>query len=327
MPPRLSPAISFKTAYELSFSPNGKRVAYIGGRDITVLEISTRKQKFAVHPIANPSHIDFSPDGRRLVVKGTSGRTIILDAKTGELLCDFRNQKEGEGDSVLFTACSRYVVSVSWSGLFSVRDLENSEIVFFQSYNDSQLGELSTTTDRSLFVYKVGGRPRSPNGLTPCTVALHRWPTSSTNAKVLPKEWPAIWGLQVSPSGRFLAVVYGTPADTLEIYDIARSRTVAECHWSGSPGCSIAWSKDERTLIVNGDECFRMYKLPTLKIIRELPAQYPCFVRFSPAEDFVGLGSWKKSFIVPTDYLDEFENSKRKPSASQKTKPALTLTH
>lgn len=307
MPQTLSPAISLKAAYEFVFSPSGSQVAFIGGRDITVLDIATRKPLFTVHTIANPSHIDFSPNGRRLVVKGTSGRTILLDAKTGRLLRDLPNQKEGEGDSALFTACSHFVASVSWSGLFSIRDSETSDLAFSQDYTDCQLTCLSTTTDRSLFVYSVGGRPRSPLGLTPCKVALHRWPTRNPTAEQLPKEWAAICGLQVSPSGRFLALVYGTPPDTLEIYDIGRSRTVAQCAWSGSPGCSIAWSRDEKTIVANGDDCFRMYALPKLKVVRELPAQYPCFAQFSPAEDFIALGSWKKSFVIPTDYLDEFE--------------------
>ena len=217
MPATLSPAISLKTAYEFAFSPDSRRVAFIGGRYVTMLDVGTRKSLFAVHSIANPSNIDFSPDGRCVVVKGTSGRTIILDAQTARLRSDFRNQKEGEGDSALFTACSRFVVSVSRSGLFSVRDRESAEVVFSQSYDACQLTRLSMTADRSLFVYSVGGRPRSPDGLTPCTVALHRWPTRSATAEQLPKEWEAIWGLQVSPSGQFLALVHGTPPDTLEM--------------------------------------------------------------------------------------------------------------
>jgi len=276
-----------------------------------MLDISTRKPVFAVRAIANPSHIDFSPDGRCVVVKGTSGRTIILDAETGRMVCDFRNQKEGEGDSALFTACSRFVVSVSWGGLFSVRDRESAEVVFSQSYDGCQLTELSTTADRRLFAYSIGGRPRSRKEHTPCTVALHRWPNHTPAAETLSKEWSAIWGLQVSPSGRFLAVVYGTPPNTLEVYDINRSRTVAKCRWSGSE-CSIAWSRDEKTLAVNGDDCFRFFALPKLQVIRELPAQYPCFVRFSPAEDFVALGSWEKSFIIPSDAFDQFERRRKR---------------
>ena len=311
MPSRLSPEIRLKTAHEFAFSPDGRRVAFIGGRYVTMLDISTRESQFAVHPIANPSHIDFSPDGRCLVVKGTSGRTIVLDTKTGGLLCDFRNQKEGEGDSALFTACSRFVVSVSWSGLFSVRDHSTAELLFSETYSDSQLTGLSTTADRSLFVYSVGGRPRTPDGLTPCTVALHRWPTRTAKAEVLPKEWPAIGGLQISPSGRYLAVAYGTPPSTLEIFDISTSRTVVRRDWSGPHGCSIAWSHDERVLVVTERDGFRAYDLPELTVAHEFPIEFPCFVQFSPSEDFVGFGSWKKSFIVPMSDLAEFAERRR----------------
>jgi WD40 repeat protein len=224
------------------------------------------------------------------------------------LLCDFRNQKEGEGDSAFFTACSRFVVSISWNGLFSVRDRETAEVVFSQSYDDGcQLTELSTTADRNIFVYSIGGTPSSPDGLTPCTVALRRWPTRGTTAEQLPKDWEAIWGLRVSPSGRFLALVHGTPPETLEIYDIARSRTITQCAWSGSPGCSIAWSRDEKTLVTNGDDCFRMYGLPKLRVVRQLPAQYPCFAQYSPDEEFIALGSWKNSFLIPMNQMDKFD--------------------
>jgi WD40 repeat protein len=311
MPSTLSPEISIKKAHEFAFSPDSKCVAYIGGRYVTMLDIGTREPLFAVHPIANPSSVDFSPDGHRLVVQGTSGRTIILDSKTGELLCDFRNRKDGEGDAAFFTACSRFVASVSWSGLFSVRDIKTSDVVFSQTYNDCQLRRLSTTADRSLFVYSVGGRPHSPDGLTPCTVALHRWPTRSVKAQVLPREWAAIGGLQISPSGRLLAVVHGTPPSTLEIYNISTLRTVARRDWSGPHGCSIAWTFDERAVVVTEWDGFRVYELPKLTVSRELPIEYPCFVQFSPTEKFVAFGSWKKSFIIATDYLAEFAKRRR----------------
>lgn len=311
MPPALSPEIRLKTVYDFAFSPDSKRVAFIGGRYVTMLDVDTGESQFAVHPISNPSSIDFSPDGQCLVGKGTSGRTILLDSRSGELLCDFRNSREGEGDAVFFTACSRFVVSVSWSGLFSVRDRSAAELVFSQVHSDGQLTSLSTTPDRSLFVYSVGRRPHTPDGLTPCTVALHRWPTRTKNAEILPREWPAIGGLQISPSGRYLAVAYGTPPSTLEIFDIADSRTIATRKWSGPHPCSMAWSRDEQSVMVVERECFRMYTLPQLTLLHELPVEYPCSVRYSPDGRFIGLGSRKTSFIIPTDHLGRFKVRRR----------------
>jgi WD40 repeat protein len=295
----MTPEITLKTASDFAFSPNSRHVAHIGGRDVTLLNLRTRKPRIAVHPIANPAHIDFSPNGRLIVVKGTSGRTIVLRARTGDLVSDFRNQKEGEGDAALFTSCSRYVVSVAWNGLFIVREIKSGQTVFSQTYNNCQLTELSSTADRGVFFFSIGGVPRTQNGLTPCRVAFHKWPSPHSIAELLPKEWKAICGMQISPSGRFLALVHGTPPNILEIYDIKNFRTFAKCAWSGGLGCSIAWTRDDEKLFVTGDDCFRMYTIPKLKVIQELPIQYTSRVRISPDEKFLALGSWKRSCIIP----------------------------
>ena len=39
----------------------------------------------------------FSPDGKRLAVKSTTGQIAVVDAVSGKIVCDFRNKKDGEG--------------------------------------------------------------------------------------------------------------------------------------------------------------------------------------------------------------------------------------
>lgn len=244
MKPKLDPAvICLKTAYEIAFSPVDSRVAFIGGRDITVLDIETRKNLFVVHPIANPSHIDFSPDGSLLAVKGTSGRTIVLDAKNGRLISDFRNAKEGEGGAALFSPCGRSVISVSWDSLFSVRDWATGKITFSNlGSTECQLDNLCTTADRQLYAYVANHPPHQNDGPTPSTVAL-RSASQLEEEITLPREWVAIWGLQLSPSGRLLAVMSGTPPNALEVVEVAAMRRISTINCSaGSGGCSIAWS-------------------------------------------------------------------------------------
>ena len=176
--PRLQPpVVKLKTALEIAFSPAEDRLAFFGGRDVRVLRLPAFKSVFAVHPIAHPSHIDFSPDGRRLVVKSTSGRTVVLDAQTGRTLRDFRNQKEKEGSVALFSSCGRYVVSVSWGGLLSVRDSATGELVFSRVRKDCFLNDLSVPQDRRFFVYSVGhGAPSDSQPPPPAAVVLHSWP-------------------------------------------------------------------------------------------------------------------------------------------------------
>jgi hypothetical protein len=307
------PGAKLKTAHEIAFSPAEDRVAFIGGRDATVLSIPAFKPVFAVHPIANPSHIDFSPDGSRLAVKNTSGHTVVLDAKTGRVLSDFHNQKEGEGASALFSCCSRYVVSVSWHGLLSVRDSAASELLFTHVDQDCMLSELSTPQDRRFFAYSLGRRPPSDyQSPPPETIVLRPWPIRKNGESELPKRWSFIGGLRVSPSGRLLGVIHGAPPEKLEVYDIKRSRVIGRRRVpSGGTRHSIAWSPDERLLGVNSDHSCLVLEMPSLTVRHEIPLRYSCYVGFSPSSRFLALGSWTSSFIVPMDHLAAFAESRR----------------
>jgi WD40 repeat protein len=319
-----SSAITLKTAWEIAFSPTQDRAAYFGGRDISVLDLEDGRPLFAVHPIANPSHIDFSPDGNILVVKSTSGRTIVLDAETGSMLSDFRNQKEGEGEGVFFSGCGRFVVSVSWAGFFSVRDWKSKEVVFSQVHSNCRIHGLSVTADRHCFIYTLGYASPADTPQAPYTVVRQQWPADGQKARELSKGWSDIYSSQISPSGRSLAVVHGTPPKTLDVFDLKCSCIVASHTWTfgGIAGCSIGWSNDERILILNGqdDDCSgkcQVLEMPSLSVRHEFAMEYPSFFRFSPSGRFLALGSAKKGFIIPTECLGEFA-ANRKTDANKR---------
>ena len=113
--------------------------------------------------------------------------------------------------------------------------------------------------------------------------------------------------MEVSPSGRLLAVIHGAPPGTLEIYDIEQSQVIASRRVQfGGTGQSIGWSPDEKLIAINGDnKCF-VLEMPDLSVRDEFPLRYPCFTGFSPTSRFLALGSWRTSFIVPFDYLPTF---------------------
>jgi WD40 repeat protein len=313
MPRTHSRVVKLKTAYEIAFSPTEHCAAFFGRRNVCVLSLPAFKHVFAVHPVAHPSHINFSPDGRRLVIKSTTGRTVILDAQTGRTLRDFRNQKEGEGSAALFSSCGSYVVSVSWGGLLSVRDSTTTEIVFSHGYEDCTLNDLSAPEDRRFFIYSVGRRPLSDSQPPPPeTVMLRPWPIRDTDCRQLPERWPFISALQVSPSGRLLGVIHGAPPRMIEIYDIERSRVIVRrAVRFGGTGCSIGWSPDEKLLAINGDHRCLVLEMPKLVVRHDIALRYACHVGFSPSSRFLALGSWSTSFIVPLDYLSAFAKSKR----------------
>jgi WD40 repeat protein len=306
------PVFKLQTAHQIAFSPTEDFIAHFGGRDVSALSLATSKELFRVHPLANPSDIDFAADGRRLVVKSTSGRTVILDALRGRVLKDFRNQKEGEGSAALFSSCGKYVVSVSWDGLLSVRDSATGELAFSHVYEDRMLNHLSAPKDRSCFAFSSAIVSPSDSEPPPSdAVLIHPWPIRGGKARELARRWPSIWALQVSPSGRFLAVVFGAPPETLQIYDLKTSRVLARRVIAfGGTGCSIGWSPDESLLATNGDERCLVLEMPKLRVRHEFSLPDACFVGFSPSGRYFAAGSWTTSFVVPLEHLAQFAESR-----------------
>ncbi len=296
------------------FSPTEDRVAYFNSRNVSVINLPSTKRVFSAHVISHPGEIDLSPDGNRLVVKSTSGRTIIVDANNGKQLSDFNNQKEGEGDRAYFSSCGRYVIAASWGGLLSVRDSATSELVFSELYEDCMLNHLVAPKDRSFFVYTAGGYPQSDTEPPPpMRIILRSWPIWENAGVELPIRRSFISHLQISPSGRFLGIIHRQPKTSFEIFDLKHLKTVASQNVEmGGSGAFVSWSPDEQYVALTGKDKFLILDAPQLTLKYEIPASYPCFTGFSPSGRYLALGSWDSSFIVPIDHLAGFVESRAK---------------
>jgi WD40 repeat protein len=258
--------------------------------------------------LANPSHIDFSPDGSRVVVKNTRGHTIILDALTGRTLRDFRNRDEGEGAAALFSPDSRSVASISWGGLVSVRDAKTGKTVFSDVHPGIATATGFSSSRGPQFAYCLA-YPWSSNGLRPAPkVVLRAWPFAKNKPREIPHRGRSVQAMQLSPSGRSLAVIHITGRDTLEIVSVPGGRSLARkpMRIGGCPSF-VKWSADEKLLAVMSDEKCFVLQMPSLKPLHKLNIPYGCYSAFSPSGRFLAIGSWKQSYIVPVDKLDAFK--------------------
>src|SRR5437870_2349322 len=118
----------FPKGYRVRFSDNGELLVCLG-RNVVVIDTASRQRRSTSNPLSNPSDASFSPDGRTLAVKSTSGRIVVIDPRSGELLRDLRNQREGEGSGVLFSPHGDQLVDASWKGALTVRDAGDGTIV------------------------------------------------------------------------------------------------------------------------------------------------------------------------------------------------------
>jgi dipeptidyl aminopeptidase/acylaminoacyl peptidase len=109
-------------SYETVCTADGRMFVCVGRR-VNGFDVENCQRILSVRPFPHASHSDFSPDNKKLAVKYTNGRIVILDLATGDVMRDYTNQKEGEGSEAFFSPDGQELVDGSWNGLISIRKL------------------------------------------------------------------------------------------------------------------------------------------------------------------------------------------------------------
>lgn len=97
-----SSAHSFYKIERLAFSPDGQRLAVLGGGEATVVDLVAKRQMFTMAGQAGLSDLDWSSDGRFIVTASFDGTTRLWDGSTGEPLVSLVSFAEG-GDWLTIT--------------------------------------------------------------------------------------------------------------------------------------------------------------------------------------------------------------------------------
>lgn len=288
-----SRSFKLKKGYDLAFSPDSRTLATIG-RDIMLWDVAARKKRLSAHPVQHPSYIDFSPDGKRLAVKSTSGRIVIIDAATGDTLVDFANQQEGEGAHVLFTGDGEALVDASWNGVLTVRHATSGAILYREA-TGGMVAHLVTTTDRSTFAYTLAGVAPSNRKPSRESVLLRRWPFVSHAPVTLPIFHPHFGAIALSPTGSRLAVLH----ESVAILDLQTLKVIAMTPVKEDGAApSIGWSRDG-TLVVHTDgEGVSIHESTSLRRAHHIALNFSSAVRFSPQPGLVALGSWEEGRVL-----------------------------
>ena len=299
-------SFKLKRAYDLAFSPNAKLVA-TASRDVRLWDILSKKPLFSVHPLSHPSDLDFSPDSARIAVKSTSGRIVVIDAKSGETVTDCANQAEGEGASLYFSPDGQCLVDASWGGTLTAR-LSESGTIAFQEAVGGMVSELTTTTDRATFAYTISKRPASDREPPSETIVIRRWPFTANAPSILPVSRCHITAISLAPSGSRLALLYGAPPNTLEVINLNSARVTAVATVQlGGTGASLDWSPDECLLGCVERHQVSIFESASLRRIHNIELSYASAVHFSQQHGVLGLGSWEQGHILDLAELDTYK--------------------
>jgi WD40 repeat protein len=290
-------------AYAVAVSPDETRVVALG-RFVFVWDLHRGKKAFRSHPFAHPSDASFSPNGEHIAVKSTSGRIALVAADDGRTEADFKNESDGEGSNLAYSACAEFLVDGSWSGHLRVRQSTRGTITFDERFPHEMITAIHRDVTGQRWI--VEHQPIIRSGekfLRPAYFSAWEWPFRSKMYCVLPYRVERCISSALSADGGRLAIVRGGLAATLEVFE--PPNTVALCSLPikvGGTGAALCWSPDGRFLGSVQDKRIAIYQAPEFSCVAEYERSYPSDIAFCPRSDLVVLGDWQQGLVAAADW-------------------------
>jgi hypothetical protein len=234
-----------------------------------------------------------------LAIKSTSGRIVILDPRSGELLCDHRNQREGEGGEVQFSPEGDLLVDGSWAGELTVRRATDGSIQSREQFPGEMIRRVTHDEGRLnwLFEHSPKFQPRA-TARPHAYVVLRSWPFRPGDERTISFGFDMA-DATLSPDGQCICLIE-KPTNRLHVAHASDGTVFASsgAFDRGGTGNEIAWSTDSQHVASVQARKFVFYRASDLAVEGEVASQYPSSISFRAGAREVALGSWTRSAIV-----------------------------
>jgi WD40 repeat protein len=270
------------------------------GRNIVLVDALRHLRLWSGRPLANPSHVAFSPLDERLVVKGTSGRLVVLDANDGSTIASPADAKNGEGCGVHFSPCGQFIVDGSWDGTITVRDAVSGRVEERVGASGEMVASLSRCATGHVWLSNHLPKAGSSGHRRPYWT-VWRWPLRRVAVFELP-EIDIHYSSALSPDGLRIAVRgrNGVAREPQLVVLDASGRTIVS---TTAPigGCSTIarWSPDGTFLGTPEASGFVVRTSVGLVVRWTMASEYPADLSFLPGSDTLALGTWKRTTLLP----------------------------
>ncbi len=288
-------------SYETACTADGKMFVCVGRR-INGFDVGNRQKILSARPFPHASHSDFSPDNKKLAVKHTSGRIVILDLATGDVMRDFKNQKEGEGSEVFFSPDGQELVDGSWNGVISIRKLRGTGTSIKQFPNE-MIDRISHDSQKRSWLIQHKKKVQTGQKWSEYDyLVLRRWPLFERKQKVFSFDC-YLRSATISPDGSRICLIgrrRNSANRWIQVVRVSDSKIIAintEIEIGGT-GSELAWSTDSNLVGSVQKRRFVFYRASDLVALRVLPCQYPSSICFLSNDDQVVLGTWNSSALV-----------------------------
>ena len=286
-------------SFETVRSTDGRMFACVGQR-VNVFDVERGQKILSARPFSHASHAAFSPDNKKLAVKFTNGRIVILGIATGDVLRDYKNQKEGEGSEVFFSPDGQKVVDGSWTGLITIRELVKPGIAVKQ-FPGEMISRISHDSHKLSWVFEHRKKTQPGQKWADYDyLALRNWPLFEQEPKIFSFDH-YLESATISPDGSRICVICRRRGEGrwLQIVQASDGKIVAsngEVEIGGT-GSDLAWSTDSNLIGSVQQRRFVFYRASDLSVVGELHAQYPSSICFLPKDDLVVVGTWNSSAL------------------------------
>jgi hypothetical protein len=269
------------------------------------------KERLFRTQLRHPSHVDVATN-QLFAVKTTSGATSILSSSTGEVVKTISTSREGEGSNPIFSGSEELIVDGSWDGVLTIRNIADGSIKRRYPVYGMVAG-LTSPANRAYFLFSVDEPPPNSSSPPPPTKLFRRFFTDlDDNHELYPRSWEFLHRFTLSPSARWLAVVYGAPPITLELVDFGSAQTLSTAKIDiGGVGGDLAWASDECTLGLAEGRQHSFFSVPDLRRLARVPGPFCSAVAFSPDGQWVAGGSWSSGWLMATAELRAMKLGKK----------------
>jgi hypothetical protein len=305
----------------LSYSAGGKRLA-VRASQLSVWDLEKQKRLWRANPVQYLYYAAFSPDGKLLAVKSTTGQIVVVEADTGKVVCDFRNRKDGEGCNILFSPCGKYIIDGSWDDRLLVREAATGKIKFERAFPNEMIHEICAVDGGSSFVVMHNPKYVEDGESPPPYLTRWKWPFGDkpVSTAQLPDDLYTMSAL--SPDGQYFAFDSSRipKKPTIDIRSAQNGKLVVAIPCAREDRVErIRWSADGKLLAVVKKNEVAIYRAGKFDPIAEPELTDANDIAFSPAGDTIALGAKNGTVVTWTQIIppaNEAPKLRAKPEAA-----------
>lgn len=298
---------SFKlnSADRIAFSPDSKSLATLGNK-LVVWDVGTGERRFLSQPLSHISEFVYSPNGKKILLKNTSGEIVIVDSNDGQLVLRIdRPATPGQdGCHPVFSPCGKYIVDGTWDGRLVVYSIRTGRSKFEKQFTNEMIsGVMFLPGGASAYILnqQLPSGDESDDDFTgEPYLNSWKWPFWQSTPKRQHGAMPESCDLYCSETGKHFACI--EEYDTLCVYLIRGRKQIYSFSYDDFIK-RIQWSADGQWLAVATGDVIDLRHVKDFGVNRLCEHKGASDFAFSPDGKWVAIAAGTNSSAIHREHF------------------------